>query len=693
MAGVFALATSIATALGQTSYPMVTGVSPLAARIGDMTECEVSAQHNLAGAYRVFVSGTGVTGEVVPPEVKEVTPPATPPPAIPKIKVRFIVAADASPGVRSFRLATPRGASTVGNLVLTREPVLRESAENNSLATAQAVTLPAAICGAIESAEDVDLYKFTVAADACWTFHVRCQRCENQIHDLQTHCDPILSLKDAQGATLAFNDNFLHGDPLLFHSFAAAGEYFLEIRDVRYQGNADWQYLVEATDAPFVVNVSPLGVTPGAQVRLSLSGFNLPADPAALLVPAAETSDGEQWFPLVCEGRATYPAPVIVHHRPAMFELEGENSTPAAAQAIAAPVALCGRVEKAGDVDCFALETRQGEAFTFEVHARRRQSSLDSILRILDANGAPLVENDDMSVGRLNCSDSLIENWTAPSTGKIVLEVTDCHERGGQDFPYMLEVTRSEPYFTLDLDTDKTHLGPGTASPIFVRAYRKNGFAGEIALSIEGLPENVTAQCGRILATGNDGAILLQAAPNAAVSASNVRIVGSATHKMADGRELKLSAVATPLQEIYMPGGGRSHYPVEMHTVAVCEPLDIKSVKLSATEVKLKPGESQRIDVTIERREGFEGNATLDVVYQHLGSIFGASLPKGVSIDEKNSKTLLSGKETQGHITLVAAADAPAAERQQAPIMAHVSINFVMKMTYAGEPFWVTVAP
>ena len=152
-----------------------------------------------------------------------------------------------------------------------------------------------------------------------------------------------------------------------------------------------------------------------------------------------------------------------------------------------------------------------------------------------------------------------------------------------------------------------------------------------------------------------------------------------------------LSAEAAPLQEIYMPGGGRYHYPVEMHTVSVGDVMDIKSVKLSTNQISLKPGGSQKVDVTIERKEGFKGNVTLDVIYQHLGSIFGNSLPPGITIDDKQSQTLLTGEQSQGYLTLVAAADAKPVENQQIAVMANVSINFVMKYTYCGEPVKLTI--
>jgi hypothetical protein len=153
-----------------------------------------------------------------------------------------------------------------------------------------------------------------------------------------------------------------------------------------------------------------------------------------------------------------------------------------------------------------------------------------------------------------------------------------------------------------------------------------------------------------------------------------------------------LTAVAQPMQEIYMPGGGRSHYPVSMHTVAVGQPSDIRDVKLSLSEITLKPGESVKVDVELLRADGFDKNVTLDVLYQHLSSIFANTLPAGVTIDAKNSQTLLTGTNSKGSLTLTAAKDATPIDRQQCCVMANVSINFVMKATYSSRPLLITVA-
>jgi hypothetical protein len=664
---------------------MVMCVRPVAVQVGKTTECEVLARYNLYGAYKVFVTGDGVTATVDPPK----TPPkaGTPKPQADTIKVRFQVAADALPGVRDVRVATPQGASTLGQIVVVRDPIVREMNNNDTLKTAQAITLPAAVCGAIEKAEDVDYYKFKVEAGTALAFHVRCQRLENRIHDLQEHADPILTLRNSAGTVIASNDNYFSGDPLLHYRFANAGEYYLEIRDTRYGGNPYWQYCIEINNRPFVTNVHPMRLTLGRATRLRMVGYNLPDDPFTSLTLPADAPEGLRWVTLPIGKDKSNPVPVIVSHLPEVAEIDSDHATPAKAQPIVVPCGISGCMSKEDEADCYSFEAKAGERFTVSIHARQQQSALVSLLRIVNAKGETLIENDDAQ-DRYVHADSRIENWTAPAAGRYTIEVRDLHARGGAHFTYFLQVVRSEPYFELEIDTDKTPLAPGLASAIFVRAVRKDGFAGAIQLGIEGLPPGVTAQCGRILADGQDGCILVRAAPDAKQTAVNLRIFGTAPRP--DGKG-KLQATARPLQEIYMPGGGRFHYPAEMHTLSIGDPLDLKSVTIRPTSIALKPGESKRIDITIERSPGFKGNVTLDTVYQHLESIYGSSLPPGVSIDDKASQTVLTGEQTKGHITLKAAPDAKPVEKQLVPIMAHVSINFVMKWTFCGEPLLITI--
>src|SRR5262249_53524095 len=100
-----------------TFYPMIMAVRPVAVQAGKTCECEFESRYNLHGAYRVFVSGTGVVGELdVPPALK----PGATRPQVARLKVRFKTTADPLPGMRDVRLITHQRASTLGQLFVVR---------------------------------------------------------------------------------------------------------------------------------------------------------------------------------------------------------------------------------------------------------------------------------------------------------------------------------------------------------------------------------------------------------------------------------------------------------------------------------------------------------------------------------------------------------------------------------------------
>ena len=101
---------------------MLMSLKPVAAQVGRASEHTVTSRYNLYGAYQVLVSGTGVTAEVVPlPKPKDGKTPS-----LTSLKLKFTIAKDALPGVRDFRIATPQGVSTLGQLVIVRDPVVVE---------------------------------------------------------------------------------------------------------------------------------------------------------------------------------------------------------------------------------------------------------------------------------------------------------------------------------------------------------------------------------------------------------------------------------------------------------------------------------------------------------------------------------------------------------------------------------------
>lgn len=681
-------------ATAQTSYPMLMSLKPVAIQVGTTSECEVQSRYTMLGAYQVFVSGTGVTAEVIAPEPPKDQPkPGEKPKELTKLKLKFIVTADALPGVREFRLATPNGASTIGQVVVVRDPVIAEAADNNTAEKAQGVALPATLCGAIEKVEDFDFYKFTATVGQSISFHVRCQRLQDKIHDLQAHADPILFLRDTKGGVLAMSDNTFFADPFLTHTFDQAGEYLLEIRDVRYHGNVYWEYCIEANSRPYVTGAFPTAIKAGVEAPLELSGVFLPVGTKGSIKIPEGTTLGTQFVPLTLGDQQSNPVPFYVTDLPIYVETNADNNSPMAAPTVEVPQVISGRIEAEADLDCYSFVAKKGEKFSFEIRARRQMSNLDSFIRILNDKGQSLREDDDGRFGRLTFADTFLEGWEAPADGTFTVEVRDVHLRGGPGFEYVLQISRTVPYFELQLDTDKTLLTPGLSGAIFARVVRKHGFTGEVQLHVNGLPPGVTATCGRILAgKGQDGCIVLSAASDATMLSAELVVHGTATHPQGEGQPpLSLTAVATPFQEYYSPGGGRGHYPVETHVVSVSPPADILSITLSETNIVLKPGQSKKILVKLERNKDVNHNVTLDMLYKHLDSVYANSLPEGVTIDGNQSKTLLTGSASEGEITLKADPTAPSVDKQVGVVMANFAINFVMKATYSSPPVLVTV--
>lgn len=666
----------------QTGYPMIVSVYPVGCQRGKTTEIKVEGQFNFAGAYGTLFESKGVTAEIVPPD-----PAQKPGQAQNAVTLKVAVGTDAPLGPQEFRIATPRGMSSIGMLVIGDDPEMLEKEGNNAPAEANPLELPMVVEGRIQSNEDVDYYKFQAKAGEEIVFSCVSSRLQDKIHDLSpggggAHSDPILTLLDDSGRELATADDYYGPDPLLAHRFDKAGSYLIQVRDVRYQGMAGWTYRLTCTPKPFLTALYPMAGQRGQSVEVLPVGFNLGGmPPTRIEVPMMEP--GTMDVQVKSGGAATNPMPFLVSDLPQTLEKEG-NDTPQAATSVPIPGGYNGRIGKEGDVDDFRFTGVKGQPYTFEVTARRNDSSLDSYLEILDAQGKPLTNNDD-AYGK----DSRID-WTCPADGEYVVQIRDLHGRGGDTYVYNIAARPARPDFTVQCDDDKALVGPGSGYAVYVIASRRNGFAGEIKLSAENLPPGVTATADRIPANMTQGCVVFRATPDAKADFRRIRMFATAEIPLPDGKMQTLRHEVTPLEEIYLPGGGRGRFEVNTQVVSVTAPSDVV-LKLSSSHADLKPGGTATIDVDVVRQNGYDKNVILDVYLRHLGSKYGDPLPPGVSLDEGASKTLLSPSETKGKIVLKAAPDTPEIQNLPIAVLGQVSINFVVKVSHASEPLLLTV--
>jgi hypothetical protein len=668
---------------------MVTHVSPVAVQRGKTSEVTVQGNMDFSGVYKVLFDRPGITAEVLAgplPTVPAMNPKrrGQPPPGA--VKLKLTVAAGVPLGIRELRLASPRGISSVGQLLIVDDVVVQEKGNNNTPDRANPVALPCVICGRIEAAEDVDCYRFHADKGKTYTFEVFCARLEDRIHDLQKHADPLLAILDARGRELAANDDFYFADPLVSFTAREDADYFLEIRDSKYDGDPRWVYAILATNRPYITCVYPMAANPGQ--CLDVAPATLTGSTLGKVKLHAPGTPGVEEVQLDLGGVQSNPVPLIVSPLLQVLEIE-PNDTPEQATPITIPCGINGRIAPARDLDHFRFAAAKGKAVRFEVKARRLgsvlHSSLDSVLDVMTEKGQILASNDD-AIGK----DSVLV-FSPPADGDYILRIRDLNNKGGDTAVYFIEADWAQPDFTLRCDPDKAMIGPGSSTAWYVQVNRLHGFNAPVQVDVKGLPNGVTASPLTVPPSMNQGVVVLTAAADARPDAVNVEVMGTEVVKQPRQAEKTLQHAATPTEEIYFPGGGRGLFPVSEQTVAVTGPSDIQKVEVSPKVLRLKPGGEARIDVKVRRRSDFDKSVSLDVLMRHLGGVYGNPLPPGVTVVEGKSKTLLSSG-SEGHITLKAAANAAAIEDVPIAVQAYVSINFVVKIGYASQPILLSVS-
>jgi hypothetical protein len=560
-----------------------------------------------------------------------------------------------------------------------------EAANNNTMAGAQKLDLPCVVAGRIEAIEDVDFFKIEAKEGETLSFELFCARLQDRIHDLQKHAKPMLTLYDAEGRELAANDHFFFADPMLSYKVPKSSAYYLQVRESTYDGDPRWVYALLATNRPYASHVFPMAGNPGRTVEVEPIGSASLAKPRVpLQVPSRL---GVQQLQLDLGGTLTNPVTFLVSDLPQFREQE-PNDTPETATRITVPAGINGRIGKARDLDHYVFAAKKGQALRIELKARRfgtlLNSGLHGVLEVMTPKGVVLAGNDATH----GAEASLV--YTPTADGDLVLRVRDLNSKGGDRWVYYVEIEPQRPDFTVRCDPDKAMIGPGTSTAWYVHVNRLGGFAGPVDVQIKGLPKDVTASPLTIPPTMTQGVMVITASATATPAVENVELFGIAKVKMPDGKEETLTWPVTPNQEIYFPGGGRGKFDVALQTVGVTGPSDILKVDVSSTQVVLKPGQEVKIDVTVHRRADYDKGVTLDVLLQHLGTIFGNPLPPGVTLEAGKSKTLLGGG-SQGHIVLKAAPNAEPIENVPIAVVANVSVNFVVKVAYSSPVILVSV--
>jgi hypothetical protein len=159
---------------------------------------------------------------------------------------------------------------------------------------------------------------------------------------------------------------------------------------------------------------------------------------------APDAQPGVYWIRLYDDDGATSPRPFIVGTLTELNENEPNDDRLKPQTTGSQPIVINGRLNRATDVDCYAISLYEGQTLVASVEAHRVLGSpMDSVLEIVSPAGFVVEENDDYHDLDSQCV------FTVPSDGTYVMRIfgfpatptATIGFAGGDDFVYRLTIT------------------------------------------------------------------------------------------------------------------------------------------------------------------------------------------------------------------------------------------------------------
>jgi hypothetical protein len=447
--------------------PKVDYLVPAAAAPGQSLELAFHGSH-LASPKGVWTNIPGAEVKLVPVSKKA---------AGDKVSHWRITIPSSTPlGYYGIRLATAGGISNLRLVAVDDLPTLAESADNKTRQSAQELNLPVALEGTAE-AESYDYFRFRAERGQRLSVAVVARR-------LGSPMDPVIRLLDSQGQLereLAYSDDeeAIGADCRFVHTFANAGNYLLELRDIRYLGGVDYRYRLRLGDFPLATATFPLGVQRGAKCQLKIIGTDLaPLAPLSVSAPVDGAAPFLRLAAHYPNGQGSTPLVAIADSQGEQVEFEPNNSLETASP-IELIGAVSGRFDVPHDRDYFQFTAKKGDHWLLAGRTRALGLPTDLFLRLYDAAGKQLAEVEDTA----GDEGTIDHKFAADGIYKLMVE--DLLNRGGAEQAYRIEFSRYEPGFSLSVDADKAGVPKGGVLAVRVTAVRR-GYKGPIELGLSG---------------------------------------------------------------------------------------------------------------------------------------------------------------------------------------------------------------
>lgn len=558
------------------------------------------------------------------------------------------VAADVHPGPYTVRCQGRYGVSAPRTFLVDPSPhVLEIDAGEGPRETE--IPVPGIADGRFSGGPDVDLYTFTGKAGQKLSVDGIARRVDSR-------AALVLRLETSDGRFVAEARAGAASDPRIDVALPADGAYRLTVSDAVHGNGPDHPYEIRVSSAPRLAFVFPPVVAPGATVDAVAWGWNLPGGR-----PSPLTRDGqpleEMPVKIAMPADVVDKLPVGERVEPWQFGLDGvelrvagpsgpsntllvpaadgpvaveapDNDTPRGAQALTLPAEVVGRFHPRRDVDWYRFDAKAGEVLWIEVWSHRLGAPTDVSLLvqqvILADDGSEKtttvasVDDGPPRQGGREFDERSFDpslRFVAPADGTYRLLLRDGYAALHDDpgLVYRLVVRSPRPDFRLvafPVDASgSVLLRKGGAAAVEVVASRRDGFAGDITLSAQGLPGGTSA--GDVVLGGGVSMtrLVLAAAAGAPPGSGTLRVVGRAATPAGEVTRTARSAICLDPLPFAQPGGqnpGTRARLVDGVAVAVSaeESAPVALSIGAGTPIETARGGVVKIPYTVVRQEG-----------------------------------------------------------------------------------------
>ncbi len=545
------------TSSAMPTEPEVDWIFPLGGQPGGHWQAEVEGRL-LDEVHGVWFPNQGLKGKIL--EVRELlteekkTEPdesgAEEKPRTQRVSLHLEIDPTVRSGIHSLRLVSKRGVSNSLTFLVSSEPVIKESkSAHQKPSEAQAVKHPVIINGRIAQTGEVDYYAVAVSAREELSF------------ELFTPAEtfrPTIRLYEERGSWLrgdepsqlefSYRDDYRSSRGKRWrHRFSRAGRYLIALGSVYGKAEPGFIYQLRIVSAE---RSSAKGEWPGSegQAQWSERQYVRKLTPLRLQQLWSRTVKAPRNLPRakVTQRSANQPEENAAKQDVSNPGSDNGNSSPTVsaekepngertqALTVSLPALVRGRIEAPGDVDLFQFQLPARQSLVFEVETPYvSPPSFSPSVKVLDSEGHELFNNKhrkialtrqdpiflvellklhlpdrgSCGVGSVSFFESLEAKMVADFAvaGQYYLQIGDVtSQKGHPDYAYRVMVRPRIPHVgELELEGDRINLRQGEVKKLKITTGLEEGYAGDVALSLEGLPPGVVPLTGMEVEPGS----------------------------------------------------------------------------------------------------------------------------------------------------------------------------------------------